>query len=105
MMASIFFMFCLPSRSTFEGIALFAVHAQIEPFDFIFPAYAYSDCGVDNLQNNNGADDRERKRDKHTDRLIHDLHRVSVHQSERKQLARCILERIVNGVSRKDTSE
>src|SRR5690349_16314614 len=82
MIASIFFMV-----SRLEYIPFFAMHAEVEPFDFLFLADPQSHRHVTNLKNDQGADDRERPGNARSNQLIQHLAAVAVHQAQRHGLS------------------
>src|SRR5215472_230222 len=88
-----------------EYIPLFAVHAGVQAVDFLLLGDAHPNGGIDDFQNDERAHNRQYPGDQHTDGLVADLARLAVHQAQWEELARRILEAVVDHVGGKNTGQ
>src|SRR5215831_15890047 len=91
MTASIFFMVGL----RLEIVAFFAVHSEVETFDFLVARHTHSDHKVTDLQDYERPDDSEDTRNQDAHGLIKNLARVAVHHPERQHAPGCVFQAVV----------
>src|SRR5213594_2260372 len=100
MIASIFFMV-----SRLEYIPFFAMHAEVESFNFLFLANSQSHRHVADFENDQSAHDCQRPRNARSDELVEHLARIAIHQAKRHRLTGGILQRIIHRVRGENASK
>src|SRR5204862_1628373 len=86
-------------------VSFFAVLREVEALAFVLGGDAQADEGIDQLEQEERADDGQDPGHQHAERLVEQLAGVAFEQAAWKRVAVCVFENWVHSAGGKNTSE